>query len=280
MAPPAMYDPSPEVLRTLYDAFWTSRGWRTERRDIKEELDTSPDLQAAVSAGVMFGGDRQQSHDEWVVAAQQAAHALTADEVAAGFLTSLSTRRLDLRSGLSSYVIATRMPEHSFQTRPRNPDCPVCFTLDPEEIDLDLLSFERFKWGGVRVARIPYVAFDLEQYRRAPRPPVTDDDLRLGRQLLDTLRYLSRGTTATKAVTALNFIPGNKSERERLLDILGICSILQAPGHPGHVPHFVPYYARELPARKYIDRAYPVCWWRSEYGVNDEAVEVVLPQLT
>lgn len=275
-----MYDPSPEVLRTLHDTFWTSRGWRTERRDIKGELDTSPDLQAAVSAGVMFGCNRRQSHDEWVVAAQQAAHALTADDVAAGFLASLSTRRLDLRSGLSSYVMATRMPGHSFEARPRNPECPVCFTLDPEEIDLDMLSFQRFKWGGVWVAHIPYVAFDLEQFRRAPRPRVADDDIRLGRRLLDTLRSLPHGTTATKAASTLSFIPGNKAERERLLDILGICSILQAPGHPGHVPRFVPYYARDLPARRNIDRAYPVCWWRSEYGVNDEAVEVVLPQLT
>lgn len=273
-----MYDPSPDVLRTLHDAFW-SRGWRADRRDIKGEFDTSPDLQAAVSAGVMFGSDRRETHDGWIAAAQQAAQKVTAEDVAAGFLSSLSTRRMDLRSGLSSYVMATRMPAHSFEARPRNPDCPVCFTFDPEEVDLDMLSFQRFKWGGIWVWHIPYVAFDLEQFRRAPRPQVTDDDLILGRRMLDTLRSLPEGTTATKAVTALNFIPGNKAERERLMDILGICSVLQAPGHPGHVPRFVPYHARQLPARRYIDRAYPVCWWRSDYGVNDEAVEVVLPQL-
>lgn len=278
MAAPAMYDPSPDVLRTLHDAFW-SHGWRADRRDIKGELDTSPDLQAAVSAGVMFGYDRRESHDGWVAAAHQAAQNVTAEDVAAGFLASLSTRRLDLRSGLSSYVMATRMPAHSFQARPRNPDCPVCFTFDPDEVDLDMLSFQRFKWGGVWVWHIPYVAFDLEQFRRAPRPQVTEDDVLLGRRMLDTLRSLPAGTTATKAVTALNFIPGNKAEREKLMDILGICSILQAPGHPGHVPQFVPYYARELPPRRYIDRAYPACWWRSEYGINDEAVEVVLPHL-
>jgi hypothetical protein len=45
---------------------------------------------------------------------------------------------------------------------------------------LNILSFERFKWGGVRRDNVAYVAFDLEQFVRAPRLQPTRADCHPG----------------------------------------------------------------------------------------------------
>lgn len=275
MADLARYDPSPASIRPLIDAFWSSQGWRTP-----PAWPAKPDFEAAVRRGVMFAEPRILDHDGWVHAAKKAAERLTPTQIEDAFLASLTSRRLDLRSALSSYMIATRLPRHVYRAAPRQPICPDCFVTSPErEEDLNVLNFERFKWGGVRRDNIVYAAFDLEQFRLAPRPNATEQDVTLGKQLLDTLRSLPPGTTAPAAAKHLRALKGNKAEREELLDILGICSILQTPQHPGHLTQFVPHWRRDLPPYRYVDRAYPVCWWRSDHGVNTAAVAEVLPRL-
>ena len=53
-----------------------------------------------------------------------------------------------------------------------------------------------------------------------------------------------------------------------LLDILGICSVLESPEHRGFLDRWVPAADRVLPPLRYVERAYPVCWWRAEHGAN------------
>jgi hypothetical protein len=36
---------------------------------------------------------------------------------------------------------------------------------------------------------------------------------------------------------------------------------------------------RELPARRYVDQSYPVCWWKGRDGVDEDALRLLLPQL-
>ena len=75
-------------------------------------------------------------------------------------------------------------------------------------------------------------------------------------------------------------IKGNKAERDILLGILGVCGILGTASHPGYAHVFVAYRDRHLPARRFIDQAYPACWWTAADGVNDTALQAFLPQLT
>lgn len=58
---------------------------------------------------------------------------------------------------------------------------------------MNVLNFERFKWGGVRRDDIAYIAFDLEQFARAPRLAPTRADIEVGQQLIDALRGLPPG---------------------------------------------------------------------------------------
>ena len=52
------------------------------------------------------------------------------------------------------------------------------------------LNFGRFRWGGVRREAICYVAFDRQQFARAPRLAPTRADVDVARQVLGTLRAL------------------------------------------------------------------------------------------
>jgi hypothetical protein len=273
---PAAYDLSPAHLQVLMDTFWTAGGWRDHPLwPARDAMD------AAVEAGIMFR-PRTSDHDRRVAAARAAAASLTAGDVGEAFLASLTSRRLDLRSALGSYAVARFLPAH---TQDYSPGwcCAICGlrpSAGQEPTDLNVLSFERFKWGGVRTDQVEYVAFDLEQFARAPRLRPTGDDIRLGQQLIDQLRDLPPGTTAADAARYLAMLPGNKAERDTVIGILGVCGILQTAAHPGCTNGFVTQQNRELPSRRHVDRYYPACRWTADDGVNDAALRIFLPQLT
>jgi hypothetical protein len=218
------YDASPAALRPLVKMFWSARGWNDPA------VPPAPAVFAtAVAAGVMFDASRADDHDGWVAAARRAATALTPDAVGDGFLESLSRRRLDLRSALGSYGTARPLPEHAFRPR-RDRMCAVCDQYATSDEDLNVYSFERFKWGGVRHHDITYAAFDLEQFPLAPRDGVTDDDRRLGRLVIDALRSLPAGAGVGRAVAAIRPVPGNNDERAILVEILRGCGIWTEKG--------------------------------------------------
>jgi hypothetical protein len=274
------------VLRTLAETFWSPVGWRSPPKWPEQDA-----MDRAVRAGIMFTGVRRLDHDGWVRAAIAAAAAVSAQEAADAFLASLTTRRLDLRSALGSLAVARHLPGHPFSIpqdqvydgyAPVGPrDCAVCGFRSHEagEQDLNIFSFERFKWGGVRRDSIPYIAFDLEQFARAPRPRPGDADIVLARQLIGYLSGLPAATTASQVVAGMTFIKGNKAEREAVLDIMGVTGILQASRHPGFADAYVPASQRHLPPRRFADRAYPVCWWTAANGINTAALRRFLPQL-
>ena len=56
-----------------------------------------------------------------------------------------------------------------------------------------------------------------------------------------------------------------------LLDILGLCSVLETAEHRGYAGRFVPYAERELPGKRFVERSYPACWWTGADGVNRAA---------
>lgn len=228
----------------------------------------------------MFAEPVVLGHDGWVAATRAAAGRVSLAQAEAAFVASLTTRRLDLRSVLASFLIARGLPDHTFTASPGSRQCAVCgLYTEPFAQDLNVLNFERFKWGGVRRADIAYVAFDLQQFRLAPRLEPTADDRQLGHTILATLNELPPGITTAQAAAQIRCVKGNKAEREVLLDILGICGVLDTADHHGYAEEFVPWSARDLPSRRFVDGTYPACWWTADEGVNAAAVKSVLPTL-
>ncbi len=199
------YDVSAAALRPLMQTFWTSKGWRSS-----VALPAADVPAAAIRSGVMFDQPRQLGHDGWVEAARAAAAAaaVSASEISAAFLVSLTTRRLDLRSALGSFAVARHLVAHRYTPDP-SARCAVCGLGRRSTQDLNILNFERFKWGGVRRDDLTYVAFDLEQFQRAPRIPVDDAAIAAGHDLLTTLRGLPEGASATVAAGQLRTVKGN-----------------------------------------------------------------------
>lgn len=145
-----LYDEGLAARRPLMDTFWSPKGWRSPPKW------PAPDVfRCAVEAGVMFAQSRVQNHDGWVAAAREAATGVSPSEVSDAFVASLSNRRLDLRSALGSLAVARRLPEHSFVPVRASVVCAVCGLSGRDEQDLNVLNFERFKWGGVRRGRHP-----------------------------------------------------------------------------------------------------------------------------
>jgi hypothetical protein len=242
-------------------------------------MPTGDEQRASVAAGIMFAEPRRMDHNGWVRTARAAADAVRLSDIGQAFIGSLTTRRLDLRSALGSFAVARHLPLHDFSIGP-SWLCRVCGLREEDEQDLNVLSFERFKWGGVRKADLRYVTFDLEQFLRAPTSMVDATAIAIGRQLITKLRTAPFSETATTATAKIRMIKGNAAERATLLDSLGLAGILAPQAHPGYLHTFVPFDQRMLPPRHFVDRAYPVCWWRGSDGVNEEAVQTFLPDLT
>lgn len=271
---PGTYDVSASALRPLMKTFWSSQGWRSQPSWPSPEA-----FNRAVSAGLMFTEPLVMDHDECVMAAQDAANCLTTEEVSEAFIASLNCNRNDLRSALGSFAVALQLPEHEYSPIPHSTKCEICGEEDRSQEDLNKLNFERFKWGGMRRDSVPFIAFDLELFAHAPRESVDRKSLAIGHQLIAALRTAPPEATPNQVASRLKMIKGNQAEREVILDILGVCGVLRTSQHRGYAKEFVTAVERVLPSQRYVDRAYPVCWWRGRDGVNEDALREFLPQL-
>jgi hypothetical protein len=262
--------PDERAVQTLIDTFWSSAGWRKERTTPRTEL------AHAIARGVMFKEPLRLDHDDLVSRLRHSVGEVELRHVADAFLASLTSRRLDLRSVLGSYAVARHLPEHAFQRRAGSSRCAICDLRQVEpQIDRNVLNFERFKWGGVRRDHLVYVWHDLERFQAADHLLPSDRDRELFDTILDQLDNTSPETTAATAYLQLSSVPGTEDEREVLLDILGVCSILETPEHTGYLGRFVPATERDLPSRRFVDGAYPVCWWTAAHGANRNAAQAL-----
>jgi len=262
-----------KAVDILLSTYWSSEGWR-------DRPTTAPDDFAyAKAAGLMFERPVSRTHDDIVRQVVEAAAGLTPSDAANAFLSSLTTRHLEHRSILGSYAVARHLAEHDLVQWEEDHSgskhrCAVCGLWSVElDIDVNVLNFERYKWGGVRRDDLTYVLFDLQQFRELDeRPVATSDDFAAFQQLMNELEKQPADVSAPKAQAALRALPSNKAEREVVLDILGVCGVLETTEHRGYSERFVPAHQRNLPPLRFVERAYPVCWWKGRDGVNRQAL--------
>ena len=248
------------ALKILLDAFWSPVGWNP--RGASPE-----DFAYAKSKGVMFDPvklDHQRVLNELLVAIKQLERSCLAD----AFLASLSTRRLDWRSPLGSYAVFQHLPLHT----PVNSGgrCSICgLYLRQAEEDLNVLNFERFKWGGVRHDQVGYAVFDLKLFLNKKVPKPTPDDVQIFRSIIAAIAAVPPDvTSAALHAHFAKVIKSNKAERDVIIAILGFCGILGTSEHPGFADSFVAVSQRALPDRRFVDMKYPACWWQGSVGIN------------
>ncbi len=262
-------DINKRALNILFGKYWSRTGWKDERARSISHVD----FNFAKQAGVMFD-EVQLSHDEIMKRVAKSVRAVDRRSVANAFVVSLSLHRLDLRSALGSFAVLQHFPRHAATSDKGN--CSVCgaYSGPAESEDLNVLNFERLKWGGVRHLQPLYASFDIELFKQLPCVVPTPKDVKVLKMVLKAIDAAPASTTSAAIEKHFGKIfKSNKSERDIVVGILGFCGILETTEHPGFMNRFVMWKERKLPARHWIDMAYPACWWRRLEGINRQAVE-------
>ncbi len=264
-----------KAKKILFQTYWSSKGWKMD-----EERQTTPeDFAYAKEKGVMFE-PITITHDECVKRLVELAKSVSMEQVAKGFLCSLSTRRLDWRSAVSSYETACSLTEHKYTPVESGHfyedggvvgttyTCGVCSALgcrvfeEYENDDLNVLNFERIKWGGVRQGELLYTMFDLEQFAKEEIPEPVEEDIVIFRGILQAVKSCEPGDYPSVLRDKLAEVEGlkaNKAERSVLLEILACLGVLapKAYNRPEAGKHDWDYVAQ----------------WRGEDGYDEDVVE-------
>ncbi len=265
----------PKAVRILFDTYWRPGGWKH-----RSEQQTPPgDFAYAKRMGVMFDPVRIR-HDDLIKKLADRVSRIDQEGVAAAFLVSLGSRRLELRSALGIYAFARHLPGHRFQGVDGR--CDICGQHRDrgKEEDLNVLNFERLKWGGVRHTDPLFTWFDLTEFSKLEVPRPTSEDRGILCGILERARSTPSGVTVQELQRSLTgLFKSTKSERDILLDILGLSGILETSAHPGFMTRFTPSSRREEPPWRFVEREYPVCWWRGRDGVNETRVRELFGSL-
>jgi hypothetical protein len=249
---------------------WSSTGWRSPQLQ-----PSTDDYDHALRSGYLFQ-PVEIGHDDLIQRVKDLSASVELIEARDAFLASLLSRRLYLRPFLASVVVARSMPPHSFESGRHSGPCRICGRYERTAIeDLNVLNFERHKWGGVRHLDPVFIWFCLDRLIAEGGAEASNADRGALNTLLDGLRALPPGATSTKAETALRFLPSSKAERLSLIEQLSDLSVLEDPGHHGFLRSFVAFDDRVLPDLRFMDRGYPALWWTSDHGVNADAVEAL-----
>src|SRR5258708_21278468 len=155
----------------LLDMHWSSTGWRSPRLQ-----PSTDDYKYALGAGYLCQAG-QLGHDDLIQRVK--AFGASVDLVVArdALLASLLSRRLYLRPFLTSVVLARSMPPHRFERGRHNGPCRVCGRYEKASLeDLNVLNFERHKWGGVRHLDPVFIWFCLDRLIAEGGADVSDAD--------------------------------------------------------------------------------------------------------
>jgi len=251
--------------KILLDAYWSSAGWKT---DDERNAIPSEDIEFAKAHGFMFDSvvwNHQSLLDGLLGLISDISHQFVVDK----FVASLSSRRLDIRSGLGSYAVFHKLQKHD-PINDHSHDCSHCSApLQDSERDINVLSFERHKWGGVRHNRPEYAYHDLSCLKRTDYAAPSEKDVDILKDILAVIKNVPESCTAAELQKHLApVIKSNKAERDSLIGILGFCGIVETLEHPGYKYKYLSQSEIELPSRRYIDMAYPACWWSGADGLN------------
>ncbi|RYG49211.1 hypothetical protein EON79_02070 [bacterium] len=250
--------------RILFDTYWGAGGWRAT------PITPSDDLAYAMGEGMMFA-PRRLDHDAVMAWALEGVARTDARRIASAFVSSLETRQLEVRSALGTFAAGRHLRPHP---TPEKGFCEVCnVSPGPETEDLNVLQFERFKWGGVRHSDPLNIGFDLERFAEAAFPPPTPEAFGMLASILDAARHLApdaRPSGLERAIAPL--FRGNAAERRIVIEILGYAGVLQPRNLPSFRDSWVDASQRPDRPEHTNDWAYPASWWTGADGVNEEAV--------
>ncbi len=220
------------------------------------------------------------SHDEIFVRIKKAVETIKKEDVVNAFLYSLSTRRIEYRSFLSSYCIGKVIPIHPLTKceQPNSIYCSICGLHTGyysnelnESVDLNASNYSKYKFGA-SMEFAHQVLFDLEQFHHFPKVTPTEKDV----EILNEIKKIIKSSAPDDRIPVLRkristaFQKSNNYERESLLEIFGVIGILHDETHLGFADRYIPFTERESRPIHYDDVLYPANWWQGKHGVDEE----------
>ena len=261
-----------KAIEILFRKHWSPTGWSNGQI-------TPTEFDYAKQSGVMFD-PIDVSHDAVIARAIGIRRTISPETVGNAFLASLSSRRMDWRSSLGSLAAITHLPTHAFRPWGNSNHCAVCGEPPSSVgVDINVLSFERFKWGGVRHDKPHYAILDLEWFASRPPPIPIAKDVEILRTAMDRISRLEASARPGDLEKSLRgLLPSNSWERRTIIDILGLAGVIIPRDRPTFWGEY-PYRAeREEPSNK-NDWHYPVLWWAGSDGINRDALRYWFPNL-
>jgi len=199
----------------LFKTYWTSAGW-TSAENCKTE---SADFEYAKEKGLMFD-PLTISKSELVTRLQKIVQTVSLKKITDAFLSSLTNKRLDWRSGLGSYANAKRLLSDN--------NINDYFYGHGANNDLNVLNFERIKWGGVRHNNGLYNWLDLTLLNNDNVTKPTEQDIQIMQSILNTILNSENEETPSKLRDRLkDVLKSPKEERQVIMEILGSADIIK-----------------------------------------------------
>lgn len=210
-------------------------------------------------------------HDDLIREIKRLQRNIKLGDVVKCFVSSLSNHRLDLRSYLSSYVLATNLPSHKYTIIKESQGyahadyyCGVCGSVEfDEDIMVNNLHADKLKYGGVNLLAAKYILFDLQEFQTIIPPEPSEKDIKILKELIDIIRNLNESERISILEKKLApVLKSNKWQRRGLPEILAIIGVLYVDG----VEHFGKNYVWESKRFWALsdvanDWKYPIFWW-------------------
>ncbi|WP_314588335.1 hypothetical protein [Paenibacillus terrigena] len=217
--------------KILLNTFWASSGWKDSPDAFAGE-----NFNYAKSKGLMFD-PITITHDEIVKRVHELHQVITKERVAAAFLHSLSTKKVYLRSALSSWALTSCLPLHTYGQRSSGGqitavagDCNFHRLMSDWEYvnnDLNVLNFERVKWRGIRLNALLYCWLDLELFSKEESIESTAEDAAILSKMLEVIQDCADNESARMLEKRWKeVIPSSKGERDVMMEIWGYAGLL------------------------------------------------------
>ena len=177
------------------------------------------DFEYAKSKGLMFD-PISIDKKTLLVRLTELVNKISREDIANAFLCSLTTKQFEIRSAIGSYANALRIINGE-KIESWN------FPKEYDNEDLNVLNFERIKFGGVRHSQALYNYFDLNLFSQLDIGKPKQDDFDIFSQILKTIEDSSPDDYPSKLRDRLKDVyKSSKNERSNLLEILACCKIL------------------------------------------------------
>ncbi|MCL6603185.1 MAG: hypothetical protein K6T94_09950 [Paenibacillus sp.] len=254
-----------KAKKVLLNTFWTASGWKD-----RPDAFAGEDFNYAKDKGLMFD-PITINHDQLVERIQELNSTMTKERVASAFLHSLSTKKVYLRSALSSWALTTKVPLHSYGERSvilpnysRCGDCNFHSLMSEREyvnVDLNVLNFERIKWGGIRLNDLLYCWLDLELFIKEEVVEPTAEDIAILHKMTKVIQECEDHESARSLEKRLkDIIPSSKNERDVIMEVWGYAGLLVQRDTP-----------RKLRGGYHDFNS--VAGWQGDDGYSQEALE-------